>query len=92
MLAYITGSVEQELLLRNEYLASENRILKNQIKGRLWLTDPERISLAEIGQRLGRETPLVWQLEHLAVCRRNKIPHRGESFVRDEQPALRALP
>ena len=31
------------------------RILKNQIKGRLRLTDPERISLAETGQRLGRK-------------------------------------
>ena len=55
MLAYISGSVDQELLLRNEYLATENRILKHQIKGRLQLTDPERISLAEIGPRLGRK-------------------------------------
>src|SRR5207249_5990482 len=38
LLAYITGSVDQELLLRNEYLVTENRILKNQIKGRLQLT------------------------------------------------------
>ena len=55
MLATLSGSVDQELLLRNEYLVTENRILKNQIKGRLQLTDPERISLAEIGQRLGRK-------------------------------------
>ena len=41
MKAYISGSVDQELLLRNEYLVTENRILKNQIKGRLRLTDPE---------------------------------------------------
>ncbi len=41
MLAYISGSVDQELLLQNEYLVAENRILKNQIKGRLRLTDPE---------------------------------------------------
>ena len=27
ILAYITGTVDQELLLRNEYLAAENRIL-----------------------------------------------------------------
>ncbi len=54
MLATISGSVDQELLLRIEYLVTENRIFKNQIKGRLRLTDPERISLAEIGQRLGR--------------------------------------
>jgi hypothetical protein len=33
MLAYITGTVDQELLLRNEYLAAENRILRAQIKG-----------------------------------------------------------
>jgi hypothetical protein len=28
MLAYVTGTVDQELLLRNEYLAAENRIFK----------------------------------------------------------------
>jgi len=28
MLAYITGTVDQELLLRNEYWAAENRIFK----------------------------------------------------------------
>jgi len=55
MLAYITGSVDQELLLRNDYLATENRILRNQLQGRLRLTDPERISLAGIGKRLGRK-------------------------------------
>jgi hypothetical protein len=37
MLAYITGTVDQELLLRNEYLAAENRILRAKIKGRLLL-------------------------------------------------------
>lgn len=55
MLAYITGSVDQELLQRNDYLATENRILRNQLKGRLRLTDQERISLAERGRRLGRK-------------------------------------
>jgi hypothetical protein len=53
LLAHITGSFDQELLLRNEYLATENRILRNQLKGRLQLTDPERMSLAEFGKRLG---------------------------------------
>jgi hypothetical protein len=33
LLAYITGTVEQELLLRHEYPAAENRILRAQIKG-----------------------------------------------------------
>ncbi len=56
MLAYISGSVDQKLLLRNEYLVTENRILKNQIKGRLQLTDPERIGLAEIQSSAHRST------------------------------------
>ena len=55
MLAYITGTVDQELLLRNEYLAAENRILRAQIKGRLLLSDAEQKTLADIGHRLGRK-------------------------------------
>ena len=55
ILAYITGTVDQELLLRNEYLAAENGILKAQLKGRLRLSDAERAKLGEIGHRLGRK-------------------------------------
>jgi hypothetical protein len=55
LLACVTGTVEQELLLRNEYLAAENRILKAQIKGRLLLSQEEKATLAEIAYRLGRE-------------------------------------
>ena len=55
LLAYITGSVDQELLLRNEYLVTENRILRNQITGRVRLTDGERTMLAELGQKLGKQ-------------------------------------
>ena len=55
ILAYITGTVDQELLLRNEYLAAENRILRGQLKGRLKLSDAERAKLGEIGRRLGRK-------------------------------------
>ena len=54
ILAFATGTVDQELLARNEYLAAENRILKAQLKGRLKLSDAERATLAEIGHRLGR--------------------------------------
>jgi hypothetical protein len=39
ILAYVTGTVDQELLARNEYLAAENRILKARLKGRLKLSD-----------------------------------------------------
>src|SRR5438309_7183951 len=55
LLAYITGSVDQELLLRNKYLVTENRLLHQQIKGRIRLSDGERKTLAEIGQKLGKQ-------------------------------------
>jgi transposase InsO family protein len=55
LLAYITGTVDQELLLRNAYLVTENRILRNQLTGRVRLTDGERKALAEIGQKLGKK-------------------------------------
>jgi transposase InsO family protein len=55
LLAYITGSVDQEILLRHEYLVTENRILRQQIPGRVRLGDEERKTLAEIGQKLGKQ-------------------------------------
>ena len=48
LLAYITGTVDHELLLRNEYLVAENRILKAQIKGRLHLFDAKRPTLRQL--------------------------------------------
>jgi putative transposase len=73
LLAYISGSVDEELLLRNEYLTAENRILRDQIKGRVQLTDAERQTLADIAKKLGKkalqdvaqivkpDTILAWQ-------------------------------
>ena len=55
ILAYIPGTVDQELLLRNEYLAAENQILKAQIKTRLLLSEAEKATLAEIAHWLGRK-------------------------------------
>jgi hypothetical protein len=51
----VTGLVNQELLLRNEYLAAENRILRGHLPSRLRLSDAERSTLAEIAKRLGRK-------------------------------------
>ena len=53
ILAYITGSVDRKLLLRNEYLAAENRILRTKLNRRLQFSDAERATLSEIGFRLG---------------------------------------
>src|SRR2546427_10684078 len=78
LLVYITGTVDQELLLRNEYLVSENRILRSQIKGRVRLRDGERKALAEIGKKLSKpalaevasivtpDTILVWHRKLVA--------------------------
>jgi putative transposase len=92
LLAYITGTVGQELLLRNEYWAMENRILRDQITGRLRLRDGERKTLAEIGQKLGKqalrevahivkpETILAWHRKLVAQkfdgSQQRKIPGR----------------
>jgi hypothetical protein len=48
VLAYVTGTVDQELLARNEYLAAENRILKAQLKGRLKPRTPSEPRLARL--------------------------------------------
>jgi putative transposase len=54
LLSHVTGLVNQQLLLQNEYLAAENRILRAHLPTRLRLSDPQRSTLAEIGKRLGR--------------------------------------
>src|SRR5215467_6160392 len=55
LLAFITGLVNQRLLLQCEYLIAENRILRSHIHGQLRLADPERSTLAGIAKRLGRK-------------------------------------
>jgi transposase len=55
LLAYVTGLVNQELLLQNEYLAAENQILKAHLGPGYRLNNGERRTLAEIGKRLGRK-------------------------------------
>ena len=52
-LALISGKVEEEILIRNEYLAAENEILKSKLKGRIVFKDTDRIRLAKIGKRMG---------------------------------------
>ena len=78
LLAYVTGMVNQQLLLQNEYLVAENRILRAHLPLRLRLTDPQRSTLAETGKRLGRhalpgiasvakpETILAWYRKLIA--------------------------
>ena len=95
MLAYISGSVNKELLRRIEYLIEENRVLRNQLKKRIRLTDPERRVLAEKAVVLGKLTcPDQLRLsplgcpEHVSCERRyslSEVIHgrRGERATRD---------
>ena len=52
-LALVGGHVDEELLLRNEYLAAENEILRSKLGKRVPLTDSERLRLAKLGNQLG---------------------------------------
>ncbi len=52
-LALASGRVEEEILIRNEYLAVENEILKSKISKPLRFNDHERIRLAKIGKQIG---------------------------------------
>ena len=82
ILAFVTGSVDQELLARAEYLAAENRILKAQLKGRPKLSDAERATLAEIGHRLGRKV----LAEVATVARPDTIQAWYRKLVRWSRP------
>jgi putative transposase len=99
VLAYMTGTVDQELLLRNEYLVAENRILRNQITGRVRLTDGERTTLAALGKRLGKqalaevmsvvkpETLLAWHRKLIAK-KFDGSQHRG---IQDGHDSIKRL-
>ena len=52
-LAIIGGHVDEELLLRNEYLAIENEILRKKISGRIKLSQRERMRLVQWAKRSG---------------------------------------
>jgi putative transposase len=78
LLAYVTGMVNQQLLLQNEYLIAENRILRSHLPGRVPLTNAQRTTLGKIAKRLGRralekvatvakpETILAWYRKLIA--------------------------
>ena len=63
LLAYVTGLINQELLLKNEYLAAENRILRAYLPARLRLSDQERSTLAKMvsasGARRWHKSPAL---------------------------------
>ena len=102
LLAYVTGLINQGLLLKNEYLAAENRILRAHLPARLRLSDPERSTLAELGKRLGRkalaqvacvakpDTILAWYRKLIAQ-KFDGSKHRRDPGRPPIEPKLEAL-
>src|SRR5215831_9176438 len=90
LLAYVTGMVNQQLLLHNEYLLAENRILRSHLPSRLLLTDPERSTLAALGKRLGhRVLELVASAakpETILAWLRGSLTALGVAFIRVDPP------
>jgi len=55
LLESVSESLKDHIRLRNDYLTAENCIRRNQIDGRLQLTNSERKELAEIGAKRGKK-------------------------------------
>jgi hypothetical protein len=83
LLGSITTSVDEELLLRNAYLEAENRLLRQQITGRVQLTNDDRRALAELGQKLGKqvleEIATVAKPDTILSWHRKFVDHKGDT-------------
>jgi transposase InsO family protein len=90
LLAYITGTVDQALLLRHEYLVTENRILRDQITGRMRLTDGERKTLADIGHKLGKqalqEVTTIVKPDTILGWHRKLVAHKFDGSTQRKAP------
>ena len=77
LLGSITESVDEEFRLRHAYLVAENRILRQQISGRMQLRDSDRHILAKIGKKLSKKA-----LEEIAtVATSNTILAWHRKFI-----------
>jgi hypothetical protein len=90
LLAYVTGLINQRLLVQCEYLTAENRILRSHVAGMLRLSDSERCTLAEIGSRLGRkhlnEVACIVKPETILAWYRRLIAHKFDGSKRGSYP------
>jgi hypothetical protein len=83
LLGSITTSVDEELQLRNAYLEAENRLLRQQITGRVQLMDDDRRALAELGQQLGKqvleEIATVAKPDTILAWHRKFVDHKDDT-------------
>jgi hypothetical protein len=96
LLAYVTGSVNQGLLLQNEYLAAENRILRAKLPPKLRLSNPERATLAEVGKRLGRkvlaEVACIAKPDTILAWYRKLVAKKFDGSKRRQYPGRPTVP
>jgi hypothetical protein len=55
LLASSTDALDQALLLRHEYLVTENHLLRNQIEGHMRLSDGERKTMTDMTKKPGKQ-------------------------------------
>jgi hypothetical protein len=79
LLAYVTGLINQELLLQVEYLAAENRILRAHAPIRLRLSIEQRSTLAEIGGQRYNPNLRIACKELTPICLKGLI-HSSASY------------
>ena len=94
-LALVGGHVDKELLLRNEYLATENELLKTRLKSPIRFTDEERIRLAKIARRLGRKAlkdiSCIVKPDTLFDWFRNLVTNKFDGSKNRRQPGRPAI-
>jgi hypothetical protein len=88
LLAYVTGSVNQEPLLQNEYLAAENRVLRaKKLPSRLRLSDPERAIGKRLGRKALREVACVAKPDTILAWYRRLITKKFDGSKQRKYPA-----
>ena len=94
-LAMIGGHVDEELLLRNEYLAIENEILRKKIQGQIKLSQCERIRLATVGKKIGikalRDVAMIVKPETILTWYRKLIASKFDSSKNRKKKVGRPL-
>jgi hypothetical protein len=87
--------VGRELLPQIEYLAAKNYILRSKLPSRLRLFSSERIMLAEVGRRLGRQAlrdiACVAKPETILACYRRLIAQKLDEAKHRQSPGRRAV-
>ena len=85
-LALVAGHVDEELLLRNEYLAAENEILRSKLSRQPQLTNPERIRLAKLGKQLGlkalKDVAAIVKPETILTWYRKLVAKKSDSSTK----------